>query len=39
VWILDGLEVTIVGTVRATLTHPASGLHLSAKGIGFAGSL
>jgi MFS family permease len=39
VWVLDGLEVTIVGAVGATLTMPASGLHLSASGIGFAGAI
>jgi MFS family permease len=39
VWILDGLEVTIVGAVGATLTNPASGLHLSAADIGYAGSI
>jgi MFS family permease len=39
VWILDGLEVTIVGAVGATLTNPASGLHLSASGVGFAGAV
>jgi MFS family permease len=39
VWILDGLEVTIVGAVGATLTMPDSGLHLSASGIGFAGAI
>jgi MFS family permease len=39
VWILDGLEVTIVGAAGATLTLPASGLHLSTADIGFAGSV
>jgi MFS family permease len=39
VWILDGLEVTIVGAVGATLTKPGSGLHLSASGVGLAGSI
>jgi MFS family permease len=39
VWILDGLEVTIVGAIGATLTLPASGLHLSTSGVGFAGSI
>src|ERR1022692_220770 len=39
VWILDGLEVTIVGAVGATLTKPGSGLHLSAADIGLAGSV
>lgn len=39
VWILDGLEVTIVGAVGATLTKASSGLHLSTSGVGFAGSI
>jgi MFS family permease len=39
VWILDGLEVTIVGAIGATLTLPASGLHLSTSGVGLAGSI
>ena len=39
VWILDGLEVTIVGAVGATLTKPGSGLHLSAADVGLAGSV
>jgi MFS family permease len=39
VWILDGLEVTIVGAVGATLTKASSGLHLSAADVGLAGSI
>jgi MFS family permease len=39
VWILDGLEVTIVGAVGATLTKASSGLHLSTAGVGLAGSI
>ncbi len=39
VWILDGLEVTIVGTVSAVLEDPASGLGLSASQIGLAGAI
>jgi MFS family permease len=39
VWILDGLEVTIVGAVGATLTKSSSGLHLSTSGVGLAGSI
>jgi len=39
VWILDGLEVTIVGAVGATLTKASSGLHLSAAEVGLAGSI
>jgi MFS family permease len=38
-WILDGLEVTIVGTVSARLTQPDSGLNLSAAEIGYAGGI
>ena len=36
VWILDGLEVTIVGSVGARLTESGSGLTLSASQIGTA---
>ncbi|MFC0438224.1 MFS transporter [Kutzneria buriramensis] len=36
VWILDGLEVTIVGALGQRLTDPASGLQLSDAGVGFA---
>jgi MFS family permease len=39
VWILDGLEVTIVGAVGPTLTTTASGLHLSLSEVGLAGSI
>jgi MFS family permease len=39
VWILDGLEVTIVGAVGPTLTSKASGLHLSLSQVGLAGSI
>jgi MFS family permease len=39
VWILDGLEVTIVGAVGPTLTSKASGLHLSVSEVGLAGSI
>jgi MFS family permease len=39
VWILDGLEVTIVGAVGPTLTTRASGLHLSLSQVGLAGSI
>jgi hypothetical protein len=33
-WILDGLEVTMVGNVAAVLTDPRSGLGLSGGQIG-----
>ncbi|MGZ4181991.1 MAG: MFS transporter [Solirubrobacteraceae bacterium] len=39
VWILDGLQVTIVGAVAARLTERGSGLHLSAASIGTAGAI
>jgi MFS family permease len=39
VWILDGLEVTMVGSVASRLTEPDSGLGLSAGEIGVAGAL
>ncbi|MFA1541435.1 MFS transporter [Actinomadura monticuli] len=39
VWILDGLEVTIVGSVAARLTEPGSGIHLSAGDIGLAAAI
>lgn len=31
VWILDGLEVTIVGNVTARLAEPGSGIHITAQ--------
>jgi MFS family permease len=31
VWILDGLEVTIVGNIAPRLAQPGSGLHISAS--------
>jgi MFS family permease len=39
VWILDGLEVTIVGSIAPRLTESESGLGLSTAGVGFAGAL
>jgi MFS family permease len=36
VWILDGLEVTIVGAIGARLTEHGSGLGLTPSGIGTA---
>ncbi|MGO9928947.1 MAG: MFS transporter [Mycobacterium sp.] len=36
VWILDGLEVTMVGNVSARLTEKGSGIELDAAGIGLA---
>ncbi len=36
VWILDGLEVTIVGSIASRLTESGSGLELSASQVGTA---
>ena len=38
VWILDGLEVTMVGAVSARLTEPGSGIAITPAQIGFATS-
>ena len=39
VWILDGLEVTIIGFLAPTLTEPGSGIELTEANIALAGSL
>ena len=39
VWILDGLEVTIVGAIAARLIEPEARLGLSAAGIGIAAAI
>ncbi len=39
VWILDGLEVTIVGSLSDRLTEKGSGLELAAGDIGFAAAM
>ncbi len=40
VWILDGLEVTIVGNISAQLAKPGSGLHITqAQVTGFAAAM
>src|SRR5947208_5095482 len=39
VWILDGLQVTIVGSIGSRLTNPDSGLQLSNTQVGVAGSV
>jgi MFS family permease len=39
VWILDGLQVTIVGAIGARLTEHGSGINLSSADIGTAGAL
>ncbi|MDX6232622.1 MAG: hypothetical protein QOH68_1606, partial [Nocardioidaceae bacterium] len=36
VWILDGLEVTMVGNVGGRLGEPGAGIHLSASQLGSA---
>jgi MFS family permease len=38
-WILDGIEVTIVGAVGAVLTEKGSGLGLSISGVGTAAAV
>jgi MFS family permease len=39
VWILDGLEVTIVGSMSDALKDPTTGLGLSSSDIGLAGAI
>jgi MFS family permease len=39
VWILDGLEVTIIGFLAPTLVEPGSGIELSNSDISFAASI
>src|SRR4051794_4030859 len=39
VWILDGLEVTIVGTISSRLTEKGSGLQLTDSQIGQAAAI
>ena len=38
VWILDGLQVTIVGAIGGRLSEKGSGIELTASQVGFAGS-
>ncbi len=38
-WVLDGLEVTMVGNVSARLTDPGSGLDITAGQIGLAAAI
>ena len=38
VWVLDGLEVIIIGAIASRLTKPESGLGLSESQIGLAAS-
>ncbi|MDQ3797372.1 MAG: MFS transporter [Pseudomonadota bacterium] len=39
VWILDGLEITIVSAVAGRITEPGSGLELSASQVGLAAAI
>jgi MFS family permease len=39
VWILDGLEVTIVGSMSDALKDPTTGLGMNSSDIGFAGAI
>ncbi|GAA5033586.1 MFS transporter [Actinopolymorpha pittospori] len=39
VWILDGLEVTIVGSVAPRMTQPGSGIELSTADVGTAAAI
>jgi MFS family permease len=39
VWILDGLEVTIVGSIASRLTEKGSGISIGAGGIGTAAAI
>jgi MFS family permease len=39
VWILDGLEVTIVGSIAPRLTEAGSGIGMSAADIGIAAAI
>ncbi|TDB98844.1 MFS transporter [Actinomadura sp. 7K534] len=39
VWILDGLEVTIVGSVAARLTEEGAGVGMTAADIGYAAAI
>jgi anti-anti-sigma factor len=39
VWVLDGIEVTMVGALAARLTEPGSGLALSDTQVGLAASM
>ena len=39
VWILDGLEVTIIGFLAPTLTEPGSGIELTEGDIALAQSI
>ena len=38
-WILDGLEVTVVGSIGSVINTPVSGLNISSTEVGLAGSI
>lgn len=39
VWILDGLQVTVVGAIAPRMTEPGSGINLSSADVGTAGAI
>jgi MFS family permease len=39
VWILDGIQVTVVGAIAPRMTEPGSGIELTSAGVGLAGAL
>jgi MFS family permease len=39
VWVLDGLEVTIIGSIAPRMTEPGSGIDLNSAHVGIAGAL
>src|SRR4051812_21926859 len=39
VWILDGLQVTIVGAIASRMTDSGSGINLTTADVGLAGAL
>ncbi|MGH2914628.1 MAG: MFS transporter [Solirubrobacteraceae bacterium] len=39
VWILDGFEVTVIGTIGGRLTEHGSGISMTASSIGLAGAI
>jgi MFS family permease len=39
VWILDGIQVTVVGAIAPRMTEPGSGIEITSAGVGLAGAL
>jgi MFS family permease len=39
VWILDGLQVTVVGSIAPRMTDPGSGIDLNSRDVGIAAAL